>query len=232
MASLPAESFAMIFADPPYFLSNGGITCQSGKMVSVNKGNWDAGTDPAQILAFNLSWLDQCKRLLTPDGTLWVSGTSHNIYNVGYALQVLGFKILNDIAWHKVNPAPNLACRSFTHAHETLLWAKKSEKARQYFDYAAMKNENGGKQMQSVWHIMPPRKDEKRFGRHPTQKPEALLERIILASTQPGDSIFDPFCGSGTTGVAALKLGRRFTGCDLSEEYLEIARKRLDELGA
>lgn len=230
MAAMPAESVGLIFADPPYFLSNGGMTCQGGKRVSVDKGGWDAAATPESMHSFNRAWLAPAQRLLTPDGTIWVSGTMHNIYSVGFAMQELGFKLLNEISWHKVNPVPNLACRSFTHAHETILWARGSEKGKQVFNYAQMKAKNGGKQMQSVWHITPPKPFEKRYGKHPTQKPEALLERIIEASTLPGQVVFDPFCGSGTTGVAALRLGRKFIGCDLEAEYLEKARQRmLDE---
>ncbi len=199
------ETFDLIFADPPYFLSSGGITCQGGKMVSVNKGMWDKPTTFAAIHEFNLDWLGACRRLLKPNGTLWVSGTLHNIYSVGFALQTLGYKILNDIAWYKVNPPPNLACRYFTHGVETILWARKDAKARHVFHYADMKRDNGGKQMQSLWHIKPPAPREKRLGKHPTQKPEALLDRIIRASSSPGDLVLDPFCGSDTTGVVVPK---------------------------
>jgi site-specific DNA-methyltransferase (adenine-specific) len=223
--------FDLIFADPPYFLSNDGITCHAGKMVSVNKGVWDRAETFEAVYQFNEEWLGQCKRLLKPDGTIWVTGTAHNIYSVGYAMQRLGFKILNDIAWHKVNPPPNLSCRYFTHATETILWARRTPKSRHTFNYQEMKRENRGKQMQSLWSIKPPGKHEKRYGKHPTQKPEALLERIIRASTNPRDLVLDPFCGSGTTGVAAARLGRRFIGIDLESTYLEIAVARLrDEL--
>ena len=228
-----AESFDLVFADPPYFLSSGGITCQNGQMVSVDKGDWDKSATPAQIHEFNSAWLRECGRLLKPDGALWVSGTSHNIYSVGFALQTLGFKILNDIAWHKTNPPPHLACRYFTHAHETLLWARKTLKAKHYFDYASMKRDNNDKQMQSVWRLPPPTRWEKRFGKHPTQKPEILLDRILRASSREGDLVLDPFCGSGTTGVVAARLKRRFVGFDIEREFLHLAEKRLhDELHA
>ena len=148
------ESVDMIFADPPYFLSNGGVTCVGGRMVRVDKGGWDKSQGIIGDHNFNLLWLDQCRRILRPDGTLWVTGTSHNIHSVGYGLQVLGYKILNDIAWYKVNPPPNLACRYFTHATETILWAAKSAKSRHTFHYPLMKEQNGGKQMQSLWHIL------------------------------------------------------------------------------
>jgi len=223
------ESVDMIFADPPYFLSNGGITCVGGRMVRVDKGGWDKSQGIIGDHNFNLLWLDQCRRILRPDGTLWVTGTSHNIHSVGYGLQVLDYKILNDIAWYKVNPPPNLACRYFTHATETILWAAKSAKSRHTFHYPLMKEQNGGKQMQSLWNIMPPGKSEKRHGKHPTQKPEALLTRIVAASTNPDELVLDPFCGSATTGVACARLGRRFIGIEREAEHLELAAKRLEE---
>ena len=223
------ESVDMIFADPPYFLSNGGITCVNGRMVKVDKGGWDKSAGITGDHNFNLLWLAQCRRLLTPNGTLWVTGTSHNIHSVGYALQVLDYKILNDIAWYKVNPPPNLACRYFTHATETILWAAKSVKSRHTFNYAQMKQQNGGKQMQSLWQITPPGKSEKRHGKHPTQKPERLLERIVEASTHPGELVLDPFCGSATTGVACARLGRRFAGIEQETEHIELAKLRLEE---
>ena len=223
------ESVDMIFADPPYFLSNGGITCVAGRMVRVDKGGWDKSQGIIGDHNFNLLWLDQCRRILKPDGSLWVTGTSHNIHSVGYGLQVLDYKILNDIAWYKVNPPPNLACRYFTHATETILWAAKSAKSRHTFNYPLMKEQNGGKQMQSLWSIMPPGKSEKRHGKHPTQKPEALLTRIVAASTSLDQLVLDPFCGSATTGVACARLGRRFIGIERESEYLELAAKRLEE---
>jgi site-specific DNA-methyltransferase (adenine-specific) len=224
-------SFDLIFADPPYFLSNNGVTCQSGKRASVNKGVWDKAPAVEEIQTFNLAWLTECRRLLRPDGAIWVTGTAHNIYSVGFALQTLGYKILNDIAWYKVNPPPNLACRYFTHATETILWAKREERAKHTFNYQDMKRANGGKQMQSLWQVRPPAKHEKRYGKHPTQKPEELLARIIRASSNEGDHVLDPFCGSGTTGVVAARLRRRFTGFDVDENYLRIASRRItDEL--
>lgn len=224
-----SEMFDLIFADPPYFLSNNGITCQAGKMVSVNKGIWDKATTFEEIHKFNLEWLEQCQRLLKPNGTIWVTGTSHNIYSVGFALQTLGYKILNDIAWYKVNPPPNLSCRYFTHATETILWARRTPKARHVFNYEEMKRENRNKQMQSLWHILPPKPQEKRYGKHPTQKPEALLDRIIRASSNPHDMVLDPFCGSGTTGVMCARLGRRFVGVDLIFDYLQLAVARIKD---
>lgn len=229
MAALPDESFDMVFADPPYFLSNDGISCSGGKQVSVNKGDWDKGLGLEEKHDFNRRWIRECKRLLTLNGTIWISGTFHNIYSCGMALEQEGFHILNNITWRKLNPPPNLACRTFTHSTETILWARKDErKAKHYFNYQLMKEINGGKQMKDVWEGTLTPKQEKQFGKHPTQKPLYLLERIIEASTQEGDRILDPFVGSGTTSVAAKKLKRHAVGIDSSEEYLFIARKRLE----
>ncbi len=227
IAQHPEIRFDMIFADPPYFLSNGGITCQAGKMVKVDKGQWDKSGGPELNHEFNRGWIERCRDLLTPDGTLWVSGTHHVIHSVGFAMQQLGMKILNEITWEKPNPPPNLSCRYFTHATETILWAARNEKSKHCFNYDAMRAANGGKQMKSVWEFTAPKNDEKEFGKHPTQKPVALLERIILASTQDGALILDPFAGSSTTGVAALLHNRRFVGVELEPQYLEISAKRL-----
>lgn len=220
------HSVDMIFADPPYFLSNGGVTCKSGKMASVDKGNWDKSGGIGEDYGFHLAWLRECRRVLKPSGSIWVSGTHHTIFAIGFAMQNLGYKVLNDIVWYKKNPPPNLSCRYFTHSTETILWARVSETCRHKFNYKVMKEMNHGKQMQSLWTIMAPRASEKLLGRHPTQKPMELLERILLASTEPGDLILDPFCGSGTTGVAAAKLGRRFLGIELSPEYAALSVRR------
>lgn len=219
--------FDMIFADPPYFLSNGGITCHAGKMTKVDKGEWDKSKGVNENHEFNLSWLSRCQRLLKPNGTIWVSGTHHVIYSVGFAMQQLGMKILNDIAWEKPNPPPNLSCRYFTHSTETIIWAAKNKNSKHYFNYEVMRNLNKGKQMKTVWTIPAPNGEEKKFGKHPTQKPLQLLERIILASTKAKDLIFDPFSGSSTTGVAAIKLNRFFVGCELEDEYISLSIKRL-----
>lgn len=224
----PDGLFNMIFADPPYFLSNGGITCHAGKMVKVDKGQWDKSNGAEMNHEFNMLWLSRCQKLLKPDGTVWVSGTHHVIHSAGYAMQQLGMKILNDITWEKPNPPPNLSCRYFTHSTETIVWAAKNEKTRHRFNYARMKEINSGKQMKSVWSITAPRGDEKKFGRHPTQKPLSLLERIIMASTVEGDLVFDPFAGSSTTGLAALNCNRKFAGTELEPEYLELSVKRLE----
>ncbi len=225
-------SVDMIFADPPYFLSNDGITCQAGKMVSVNKGNWDKVASLEEKHKFNRRWIKMCKKVLSENGTIWISGTLHNIYSIGMALEQEGFKIINNITWQKTNPPPNLACRCFTHSTETILWAQKDEKkARHFFNYKLMKDINGGKQMKDVWvGALTPQK-EKTEGKHPTQKPLYLLERIILASTSEGATVLDPFCGSSTTGVAAKRLGRKYIGIDNNEEYIEISKKRLGKEG-
>ncbi len=225
----PDGFFDMIFADPPYFLSNGGITCKSGRMVLVDKGEWDRSSGPEEDHEFNKIWLAACQAALRPNGTIWVSGTSHVIHSVGYAMHQLGFKVLNDITWEKPNPPPNLSCRYFTHSTETVIWAAKSKKSKHKFNYKEMRRQAGGKQMKSVWRITPPEPWEKRHGKHPTQKPVALLNRIIEASSDPDDWVFDPFMGSGTTGVAALKLNRRFVGIDSDAAFVKLARKRIEE---
>ena len=207
LAALPADCIDLIFADPPYFLSNGGITCHAGRMVSVNKGDWDRSRGADANHEFNRAWLAACRRVLKPDGAIWVSGTSHVIHSVGFAMQQLGFKLLNDISWVKPNPPPNLSCRYFTHATETIIWAAKSRKSRHKFNYKLMKQMNAGRQMKSVWTIPPPEPWEKKFGKHPAQKPLALIERILLASSNEGDLVLDPFLGSGTTALACALRG-------------------------
>ncbi len=225
-----SETIDMIFADPPYFLSDDGISCSGGKQVSVNKAEWDKALPVKDKHAFNRRWIRMCKRVLQPNGTIWISGTLHNIYSVGLALEQEGFRILNNITWQKSNPPPNLACRCFTHSTETVLWACKVN-AKHLFNYSLMKEYNGGKQMKDVWSGSLTPRGEKSFGKHPTQKPEYLLERIILASTKEDDLILDPFTGSSTTGAVALKQGRRFIGIDNEAEYLEISKQRLIEAG-
>src|SRR5271168_295255 len=227
LAQLPESSVDLIFADPPYFLSNGGITCHAGKMVSVHKGDWDKSKGVEANHAFNRQWLELCQRILKPNASIWVSGTAHVIHSVGFAMQQLGFKLLNDISWVKPNPSPNLSCRYFTHATETIIWAAKNAKSRHTFNYKEMKPANHKKQMKSVWEIKPPESWEKKFGKHPTQKPIALLERILLASTNEGDLVLDPFLGGGTTLVTALRLRRRALGCELSLDYINLSLRRL-----
>jgi site-specific DNA-methyltransferase (adenine-specific) len=227
LAQIPESTVDLVFADPPYFLSNGGITCHAGRMVSVNKGAWDKSRGPDLNHEFNRAWLAACQRVLKPNGGIWVSGTAHVIHSVGFAMQQLGFKLLNDISWVKPNPPPNLSCRYFTHATETIIWAAKNSKSRHTFNYKLMKEANRGKQMKSVWEIYPPESWEKKFGKHPTQKPVALLERILLASSNEGDLVLDPFSGSGTTLLAAFRLRRHALGCELSAEFLTLSLRRL-----
>jgi len=243
LAQLPANSIDMVFADPPYNLSNGGFSVHSGKMVSVNKGDWDKSRGFEDDYDFHYRWLEAVHRVLKPEGTIWVSGTYHSIYQCGHAIQSIGYHILNDISWFKPNAAPNLSCRFFTASHETILWARKEKKAKHTFNYKDIKTrdwpedffKNKGSQMRSVWHIPEtesvwvvgtPKKDEKKFGKHPTQKPIELLRRIVLASTNKNDIILDPFAGSSTTGIAALQSGRKYVGIDLDRNYLDLSKKR------
>ena len=276
-AKYPDGRFDAIFADPPYFLSNGGITCHAGKMVKVDKGDWDVSRGPELNHEFNCEWLRRCQRVLKPNGTIWVTGTHHVIFSIGYALQQLGYKILNDIAWEKPNPPPNLSCRYFTHSTETVLWAAKNEKSKHLFNYQEMRKVTG-KQMKTVWRakewgdglgdkwidennpnnqqipnsnnpvIQPstnpappadpslesiwtlpaPAREEKNHGKHPTQKPVALVERCLLASTNEGDLVLDPFLGNGTTAVASLRLKRACVGIELNLHHVEIAARRAD----
>ncbi|MEK7557788.1 MAG: site-specific DNA-methyltransferase [Patescibacteria group bacterium] len=238
LAELPENSVDMIFADPPYFLSSGSFTCQNGQMVSVKKGDWDLTNGTKKNFEFHLAWIEACRRVLKPNGTIWISGTYHSIYQCGFALQVKHFHILNDVAWFKPNASPNLSCRFFTASHETLIWARKEKKAKHTFNYDLMKNgewpedqlKKPGLQMRSVWSINTPKPIEKKFGKHPTQKPSDLLRRIVLASTNKNDLILDPFTGSSTTGLAAYLYGRNFIGIDNEKQYLDLSIKRFEEL--
>jgi len=222
--------FDMIFADPPYFLSNGGISVQGGKMVCVNKGDWDKGLTPEKMHAFNHQWLSLCRNKLKDNGTIWVSGTYHNIFSVANCMTELGYKILNCITWAKTNPPPNISCRYFTYSTEFILWARKDIKKAHYFNYDLMRHINGDKQMTDVWRIPAIAKWEKSCGKHPTQKPLTLLSRIILASTKKGAWILDPFAGSSTTGIAANLLERRFLGIEKEKSFVEMAVARRKEI--
>lgn len=225
------ESVDLIFADPPYFLSTeNGVTCHGGKMVSVSKAEWDKASGFKEVHSFNRRWLRKCFRLLKESGSIFISGTFHNIYSIGVALQQEGFTIVNNITWQKLNPPPNLACKCFTHSTETVIWAVKNKK-KYYFNYPLMKEMNGGKQMKDVWSGALTPKKEKAFGKHPTQKPEYLLERIILAASKENDLVLDPFCGSGTTGVVAIRNGRNFIGIDNVQEYIALAERRISNEG-
>ena len=253
LSSMPPNSIDMIFADPPYNLSNGGFTCHAGKMVSVNKGKWDVSKGLDEDLKFHIEWIKACRRVLKPSGTIWVSGTYHSIYRCGYALELTGYHILNDISWFKPNASPNLSRRYFTASHETIIWARKEKKEKHVFNYKTMVNwdknykkdfkckkcnaidsheilHEKGKQMRSVWAINTPRPIEKTFGKHPTQKPEQLLKRIVLASTHKGQLVLDPFTGSSTTGLIAYLYGRKFIGIDNEKTYLNVSAKRFDLL--
>lgn len=233
MASLPDQSVDCIWTDPPYNLSNDGITCVAGRMVKVNKGDWDRSQGIELDHEFNKTWLAACYRLLKPTGTIWVTGTLHVYPSVGFAMQQLGFRILNDIIWEKPAPPPNLGCRCFTHSTELILWATKARKGKEHytFNYEEMKALNGDKQMKNVWRMSAPGKDEKLYGKHPTQKPVELVARCLKASTKADDLVFDPFSGSSTTGVAALSLGRRFIGCEADPNHVELSIKRLANPG-
>jgi len=246
---VPAESVDLVFADPPYFLSNGGFTCQSGRRAPVGKGTWDASRGIDEDHRFTRAWIEACGRVLKPTGSLWISGTQHVIFSAGFALQSLGWRLLNTVTWYKPNASPNLSCRYFTHSSEILIWAapRRPGRLQHRFDYPRMKAENGGKQMRDVWALprpgeeeldadgqgriwtlTSPRQDEKAHGKHPTQKPVALLRRIIEATAPEGGLVLDPFSGSGTTGVAALRLGRRYLGIEQDPTWLALARARLE----
>ena len=241
LSAMPPGTADFIFADPPYGLSNGGFTCQAGRRVSVDKGEWDKSRGAAGDFAFHRAWIAACRRALSANGSLWVSGTYHSIYACGFALQSDGWHVVNDIAWFKPNAAPNLSCRMFTASHETLIWARKDRKARHQFNYDMARNgawpgdfiKKPKTQMRSVWAIPTPPPEEKRRGKHPTQKPLALMERLILSCTCEGDLVVDPFCGSATTGIAALRHKRRFVGIDADEGYLRnLAIPRLEDVFA
>jgi site-specific DNA-methyltransferase (adenine-specific) len=222
----------LIFSDPPYFLSNNGISCHSGKMVSVNKGEWDTLYSYKEINKFNKLWLKECRRILKSNGCIWISGSRHNIFSIGNLMNELEYKILNIITWEKPNPPPNLSCRYFTHSTEQIIWGTKNGKSKHLFNYQLMKEiekkwTSKNKQMKDVWSILPPRKFEKRYGKHPTQKPEELLELIIQSNSNEMDVILDPFNGSGTTGVVSKRLNRKYIGIEMNDGFLEISKNRI-----
>lgn len=224
--------FDMIFADPPYHLSNNGFSVQSGKKVSVNKGIWDKSQGYEKDYLFDREWLSVCRNKLKDNGTIWISGTYHNIFSIARCLTELDFKILNCITWVKTNPPPNLSCRYFTHSAEYILWARKNSKNPHFYNYELMKEINGGTQMRDVWNLPSIAKWEKSCGKHPTQKPLCVLSRIIQASTKEEAWILDPFTGSSTTGIAANLLGRRFLGIDINDEFLQISKARKEEINS
>ena len=230
LKKLEPKSIDMIFADPPYFLSNDGISCNGGKMVSVNKGEWDKSIGIKEKHKFNRKWIKLCYEVLKDNGTIWISGTMHNIYSIGMSLEQEGFKIINNITWKKLNPPPNISCRAFVHSTETILWAKKDiKKAKHKFNYSLMRELNNGKQMKDVWETSLTKPSEKKCGKHPTQKPIEILEKIILASTDEGDLILDPFNGSGTTGIVASKLNRKYIGIEKEKAFLDLTIRRKEE---
>jgi len=224
------HKFDMVFADPPYFLSNDGLSIQNGQIVSVNKGKWDKSLGAEFVNNFNRKWLSLIRDKMKDDATIWISGTMHNIFSIGQILTELGFKILNIITWEKTNPPPNFSCRYFTYSTEQIIWARKSKKVPHYFNYELMKQLNGNKQMKDVWKLPAIARWEKSCGKHPTQKPLAVLTRLILASTKPNAWILDPFTGSSTTGIAANLTNRRFLGIDQEEEFLLISKNRKIEI--
>ncbi len=240
LPKLEEKSVDMIFADPPYFLSSGGISCSSGKQVSVNKGEWDKALEINEKLKYHRKWIRECRRVLKDNGTIWISATLHSVYAIGVALEMEGFSIINNIIWQKTNPSPNLACRCFAHSTETVVWARKQltakKKGKHTFNYDIMKEDNNNKQMKDVWKFeeLEPEfhvssvtpKSEKKEGKHPTQKPIGLLERIIKSSTNEGDLVLDPFNGSGTTGIVCKRFNRKYIGIEKEIEYLELTEKR------
>lgn len=222
--------FDMVFADPPYFLSGGGISYQSGQIVCVDKGEWDKPLTGEEMDAFNLRWLAACREHMKEEATIWISGTHHNIFSVQQQLLKLGFKILNVITWAKTNPPPNISCRYFTYSTEFIIWARKSLKVAHCYNYELMKQLNGGRQMTDVWQLPAIGRWEKSCGKHPTQKPLGVLARLIQASTLPGAWVLDPFSGSGTTGIAANLLSRRYLGLEKEEAFLAMSRARRMEI--
>ncbi len=233
MRSLPDASIDVIFADPPYNLQLGGdLNRPDGSHVDAVTDDWDKFDSFAAYDRFTRDWLVQARRVLKPSGSIWVIGSYHNIFRVGTSLQDLGFWILNDIVWRKANPMPNFRGTRFTNAHETLIWASMGEKAKYTFNYRAMKTLNDELQMRSDW-VLPICGGQERLRKdgakaHPTQKPEALLYRVLLATTKPGDVVLDPFFGTGTTGAVAKRLGRQWIGCEREAGYREIARERIE----
>ena len=235
MSSLPAGSVDMVFADPPYNLQlRGELLRPNHSRVDGVDDAWDQVGDFATYDRFTRAWLDAARRLLKPDGAIWTIGSYHNVFRLGVALQDAGFWVLNDVIWRKTNPMPNFRGRRFTNAHETLIWAARSQDSRYTFNYAGMKALNDDLQMRSDWlfPICAGPERLKRDGKkaHPTQKPEALLHRVILACTKPGDLVLDPFFGTGTTGAVAKRLGRRFIGIERDPDYAALARARIAEI--
>ncbi len=230
MKLIPDRSIDSVMADPPYLLSNGGTTCQSGELVSVQKGEWDRSRGIMTDHEWHYLWLEQVQQVLKPTGTCWISATHHALFSIGWAMQRLGFHVLNLVTWSKPNASPHLACRYVTHSTEHLIWAAphRFDPLSHTYNYGDMKRANKGKQLRDVWTIPTTPKREKAHGGHPTQKPLALMDRIIAASTKPGDLVLDPFTGSSSSGVSAVQHGRRFIGIEMEEPFLELSKRRLE----
>ena len=232
------NSISLIIADPPYFLSNGGITCSSGKVASVNKGEWDKSKGHKKNFFFHYEWIKECRRVLSDNGTVWISGTYHSIYDCGFALKLLNFHVLNEIIWYKPNASPSMLNRQFKASHETLIWARKNMNRSHVYNYEKIINDNHFSDLLnnkkrgigSVWSLPTVPKEEKQFGYHPTQKPEKLIYRIIMSSSQEGDTILDPFMGSGTVGRIALKTNRKYIGFEINQDFFDIAQRRLSSV--
>lgn len=228
---LPPNLVDCVFADPPYFLSSGnGKVRINNRIISFDKGDWDRARSSKEVHEFNTKWISACRQVLKPNGTIWVSGTYHNIFDVAICLQEQRFKILNIIVWQKSDPPTTITDQRFNFSAEYIIWARKEMKVEHFFNYELMKSMNGGVHMPDVWKIPAPSMWEKKCGKHPTQKPLRLLYRIILACTHEGDTILDPFTGSCTTGIAAQLLGRKFIGVDMSEEFLQLGIRRVEEI--
>ncbi len=227
LKTLKTNSIDLIFADPPYFLSNGGKSIHSGKVVSVNKGDWDDKSKYDNHLKFTKDWLTECYRVLKFSGSIWISGTVHNIFDIKYFLDEIGFKIINIVVWHKTDPPDLIYKNKLKFSYELIIWASKGYKHK--FNYDEMFKIND-EELQDVWTIPAVGMSEKKFGYHPTQKPEALLERILLACSNESDIVLDPFSGSGTTCYVAKKLNRNYVGIEKNEEYFNISKKRIDSI--
>ena len=228
MRLMPAGCVDAVFADPPYRLSGGGVTVKSGRVQSVDKGQWDRPRGFEADHEFNVRWLKEARRVLKPDGSLWVTGTHHIIFSIGYALQSLGFRVINHVVWEKPDAPPNALHTAFKHAHESLIWASRSRASRHTFNHDLINSPDPSGQLSSVWRMRAVPRSEKRHGGHPTQKPLRLVRRALLASTGEGDLVLDPFAGSGTTAVAAKELNRAFVGAELEEEFAALAERRLE----